>query len=380
MQLIGETRMNRIENRTFSEQKEKEELSLFFALWKSCFYLCILKLPSHQLHMKKKHLTSGQRYEISAYLKSGKSQKEISEILGFHKSTISREIKRNSDCRNGLYRADLAQRKYQNRIDKRHHYHKFNDSLKLQVDILINADFSPEQASGFLKLNKKEYVSHETIYLYVWNDKKQGSKELYKHLRRRGRHYTKRGSKTNGRGFIKNRIDIDQRPVIVDEKLRFGDLEIDTIIGKNHKGALLTINDRVTGLVWIRKLSGKEAAPLTESTVKALLPIKDIIHTITADNGKEFSSHEKIAKELNISIYFAKPYHSWERGANENTNGLVRQYFPKGTDFGDITPEQVTHVQNILNSRPRKRLGYMTPKEKFKQLTNLDYNAVALSA
>lgn len=380
MQLIGEIRMNRIENRTFSEQKEKEELSLFFALWKSCFYLCILKLPSHQLHMKKKHLTSGQRYEISAYLKSGKSQKEISEILGFHKSTISREIKRNSDCRNGLYRADLAQRKYQNRIDKRHHYHKFNDSLKLQVDILINADFSPEQASGFLKLNKKEYVSHETIYLYVWNDKKQGSKELYKHLRRRGRHYTKRGSKTNGRGFIKNRIDIDQRPVIVDEKLRFGDLEIDTIIGKNHKGALLTINDRVTGLVWIRKLSGKEAAPLTESTVKALLPIKDIIHTITADNGKEFSSHEKIAKELNISIYFAKPYHSWERGANENTNGLVRQYFPKGTDFGDITPEQVTHVQNILNSRPRKRLGYMTPKEKFKQLTNLDYNAVALSA
>ena len=147
-----------------------------------------------------------------------------------------------------------------------------------------------------------------------------------------------------------------------------------------YKGALLTINDRVTGLVWIRCLSGKEAEPLTKAAVKALMPIKELIHTITADNGKEFSFHEKIAEKLNIFIYFAKPYHSWERGANENTNGLIRQYFPKGTDFGDITQEQVIRVQNILNSRPRKRLGYMTPKEKFKQLTNLDYNAVALSA
>ena len=203
---------------------------------------------------------------------------------------------------------------------------------------------------------------------------------MFKHLRRKGRHYAKRGSKTNGRGFIKNRVDIDQRPSIVDEKVRFGDLEIDTIIGKNHKGALLTINDRVTGLVWIRCLSGKEAEPLTKAAVKALMPIKELIHTITADNGKEFSFHEKIAEKLNSLIYFANPYHSWERGANENTNGLIRQYFPKGTDFGNITQEQVMRVQNILNSRPRKRLGYMTPKEKFKQLTNLDYNAVALYA
>ena len=186
--------------------------------------------------------------------------------------------------------------------------------------------------------------------------------------------------KTNGRGFIKNRVDIDQRPSIVDEKVRFGDLEIDTIIGKNHKSALLTINDRVTGLVWIRCLSGREAGPLTKAAVKALMPIKELIYTITAGNGKEFSFHEKIAEKLNIFVYFAKPYHSWERGANENTNGLIRQYFPKGTDFGDITQEQVIRVQNILNSRPRKRLGYMTPKEKFKQLTNLDYNAVALFA
>jgi IS30 family transposase len=372
--------MSELELKTFSERKEKENLSLFFALRKSSFYLCIFKLPSNQLHMKKKHLTEGQRYEICAYLQSGKSQKEIAEILGFNKSSISREISRNADGRNGRYNPDLAHRKYQKRIVSRAHYLKFTDSLKLQVDILLKAGFSPEQISGYLKRKDMERVSHETIYLYVWLDKKHGNKELYRSLRRRGRKYVRRGSKTNGRGFIRNRVDIEQRPAIVDEKLRFGDLEIDTVIGKNHKGALLTINDRVTGLVWIRLLSGKEAAPLTEATIKTLTPVKNFIHTITADNGKEFSFHEKIALMLNIFVYFAKPYHSWERGANENTNGLIRQYFPKGSDFSNITNEQVIKVQHILNNRPRKRLGYMTPIEKLKQLTNLEYNMVALSA
>ena len=149
---------------------------------------------------------------------------------------------------------------------------------------------------------------------------------------------------------------------------------------RNHKGALLTINDRVTGLlVWIRLLSGKDASPLTKAAIDALEPFRDQIHTITADNGKEFSFHEEIARKLNIFVYFAKPYHSWERGANENSNGLIRQYFPKGTDFRDITNEQVMRVQNILNSRPRKRLGYMTPKEKYKLLTNNEFDTVALS-
>lgn len=146
--------------------------------------------------------------------------------------------------------------------------------------------------SGRMKAEGLECISHETIYLYVQSDKKQGG-ELYKHLRRRGRHYTKRGSKTNGRGLIKNPVDIDQRPSIVDEKIRFGDLEIYTVIGKNHKKALLTINDRATSLVWIRLLSGKEAASLTEAAIKALLPIMDIIHTITADNGKRIQFSRK---------------------------------------------------------------------------------------
>ncbi len=149
-------------------------------------------------------------------------------------------------------------------------------------------------------------------------------------------------------------MDIKLRPAIVDEKTRFGDLEIDTIIGKNHQGAMLTINDRVTGLVWIRKLQGKEAEPVAQKTIEALLPLKDLIHTITADNGKEFAHHQTIGQGLGVDVYFAKPYHSWERGANENTNGLIRQYFPKGTSFESVTDKDIEYVQNRLNNRPRK--------------------------
>lgn len=360
----------------FRAKRERKILSLFVALMEKMCNFAVVQNP--KLHMT--HLTEEQRYEISAYLSTGMTKSEIAKRIGVHKSTITRELQRNSDGRSGEYKPELAQRKSVKRLRSRNHHRKFTDSLKTQVDILIRKDLSPEQIAGYCAREGMEMVSHETIYQYVWQDKKHGGKKLYTHLRRKGRTYAKRGSMTNGRGYIKNRVDIDQRPAIVDEKKRFGDLEIDTVIGKNHKGALLTINDRATGLVWIRLLSGKEATPLTEAAIEALSPIKDLIHTITADNGKEFSFHEKIAEKLNIFVYFAKPYHSWERGANENTNGLIRQYFPKGTDFTQITHEQVMRVQNILNSRPRKRLGYLTPKEKFNQLTNLNFNAVALSA
>lgn len=169
---------------------------------------------------------------------------------------------------------------------------------------------------------------------------------------------------------MKNQVSIDERPIIVDEKCRFGDLEIDTVIGKNHKGALLTINDRCTGQVWIRKLKGKEAGSLAEETIKVLMPFKEIIHTITADNGKEFACHELIARELNIDMYFAHPYHSWERGANENTNGLIRQFFPKGSDFETLSVERIQIVQDRLNDRPRKRLGFLSPNEKYREIIN----------
>lgn len=296
--------------------------------------------------------------------KEGYSQSDIARTIGKDKSVVSRELSRNSDKRSRKYDADLAQRKYRQRQKDKPKHIRFTEDVKQYVEELINKDYSPEQIAGRAKLEEKKCVSHERIYQHVWKDKKDGG-ELHEHLRNKGRKYRKRGASKDKRGIIKNRVDIDMRPKIVDEKNRFGDLEIDTVIGKNHKGALLTINERVTSLTWIQLLGGKEAEPVTEKTINALMPIKDMLHTITSDNGKEFAYHEKIAEELDIDMFFAKPYHSWERGANENMNGLIRQYFPKGSSFENISAEDVRRVQDILNNRPRKKLGFLTPIEFF---------------
>ena len=158
-----------------------------------------------------------------------------------------------------------------------------------------------------------------------------------------------------------------------DEMKRFGDFEIDTMIGKYRRGAIMTTNDRCTHLVLIRRLAGKEASQLASTAIEALLPYKDKIHTITADNGKEFARHKEIAKRLDAEFYLARPYHSWERGANENTNGLIRQYIPKGMDFSELTDEMLAEIEWKLNHRPRKSLGYRTPLEYCKQLFNFDF-------
>jgi IS30 family transposase len=309
-----------------------------------------------------KHLTVEQRYTISVMLQKGYKQKQIAEAIGKDKSTVCRELRRNCDARSGEYRYELAQRK----CDKRHQTKpkkiRFTEQVKAYVDTLLKNDFSPEQIAGRAKSKNVECVSHERIYQYVWADKKaKGS--LFTHLRRKGRKYRKRGSAKDNRGIIKDRVDISQRPAIVNEKIRLGDLEIDTIIGKNHRGAILTINDRVSSYVWMAKLSGKNADELAMKAVEILRPHAHWIHTITADNGKEFADHKKIAQQIGIDFYFAKPYHSWERGANENTNGLIRQYFPKSSSFESITDKQIQYVQHKLNNRPRKKLGFLSANE-----------------
>ena len=309
-----------------------------------------------------KHLTVEQRYTICVLKKQGYKQKDIALIIEKDKSVVSRELKRNCDRRSSKYEADLAQRKYEQRQrDKPKHIH-FTEKIKQCVDELINKDYSPEQIVGRTKLEGQPCVSIERIYQYIWKDKKEGG-ELFVHLRRKGRKYRKRGLAKDTRGIIKDRIGIEQRPSIVDQKERLGDMEIDTIIGQNHKGAILTINDRVSSMVWIAKLNGKIADELAEKTIEILLPYKSLINTITGDNGKEFADHSTIKDGLGVDFYFARPYHSWERGANENTNGLIRQYFPKGSSFDSISDEDVTRVQNILNNRPRKKLKYLTPIE-----------------
>ena len=309
-----------------------------------------------------KHITEEQRYTISVLKNKGFSQKRIAELIGKDKSAISRELRRNCDGRSGEYRHELAQRKCLERHQRKPKKIHFTEQIKQYVNKWINEDYSPEQIIGRAKLEEKECVSHERIYQYIWKDKKEKG-SLYQHLRRKGRKYRKRGTSKDTRGIIKDRIGIDKRPIIVDEKTRVGDLEIDTVIGKNHKGALLTINDRISSKVWIAKLNGKNAQELALKAIQILTPFAPFIHTITADNGKEFADHKTIANALNIDFYFARPYHSWERGANENLDGLIRQYFPKGSSFDALTDKDIEDVQHKLNNRPRKKLGYLTPFE-----------------
>jgi len=321
------------------------------------------------------HITEAQRYTISVMIAKNFSQKEIAETIGKNKSVISRELRRNCDQRSGKYTSDLAQRKYEKRMKEKPKIVHFTETVRQLTDELLRTDYSPEQITGRLKLHGNPSVSPERIYQYVWADKKRGG-DLHTHLRHNGRKYRKRGNAKDTRGIIKDRVGIENRPKIVDEKLRIGDFEIDTVIGQNHKGALLTINDRVSSKVWIARLEGKNAADLAQKAIEVLTPYQSVIHTITGDNGKEFAEHKTIAAALEIDFYFARPYHSWERGANENTNGLIRQYFPKGSSFENITDQDVKRVEDILNNRPRKKINFLTPNEYF--YLNLPKPEVAL--
>ena len=230
----------------------------------------------------------------------------------------------------------------------------------------LRLKYSPEQIAGVAKKNGDNCVSHERIYQFIWQDKrKKGT--LYLDLRNRGRRYKKRSVIYDKRGTIPNRTDISQRPSEVELRERFGDLEIDLIIGKNHKGAILTINDRATGLGKLRKLEGKDAQQLAMATIDCLQEWKPLLKTITADNGKEFAEHQMIAKKLNIEFFFAEPYASWQRGSNENYNRLVRQYIPKKVDFDCIPLDYINFVETQLNNRPRKRFNYESPIVMFNQ-------------
>jgi IS30 family transposase len=231
------------------------------------------------------------------------------------------------------------------------------------VEMLLQQQFSPEQIAGRLKLEQQPTVSHECIYRYIYADKRRGG-ILHRHLRSQ-KAQRKRYSGYIRRGQIPNRTSIDKRPQIVAAKSRFGDWEADTIIGARHRGAILSLTERKSKLLILGKLTSKGAAELKCESIALLTPFRAKVHTITVDNGKEFCEHEAIAAALQARIYFAHPYASWERGLNENTNGLVRQYFPKKYDFMKITIAELQDVAARLNNRPRKTLGYRTPSEVF---------------
>ena len=245
------------------------------------------------------------------------------------------------------------------------------DDLINLIESMLREKHSPEQISGWLKENHTVSVSHETIYLHVWADKKAGG-DLYTFLRRRGKAYQPRGKKLAGRGYIKNRVGIEHRPAEVDAKERVGDWEIDLVVGHSHSGALVTIVERFTKFTVSKRVNDKSAASVTKATIELLSPYQPYVLTITADNGKEFAFHEQVAKALDCDVYFADPYCSWQRGLNENTNGLLRQYWPKKTDFKQVSQHEIAKCIKQLNDRPRKLLCFRTPAELMGQcMSNL---------
>lgn len=305
-------------------------------------------------------LAREQRYQINILKKAGHNQTYIALMIGCHKSTISRELRRN--------RGQKGYRHYQAgelALDRQCNAYRSRIAWQTwqQVERLLGQDWSPEQIAGWLKRERQPTVSHEWIYLYVYADKRRGG-TLHRHLRSQKKQ-RKRYSGYIRRGQIPNRTSIDKRPKIVASKGRFGDWEADTIIGARHKGGILCAVERKSKLTRLRKLATKSAAETKDNTIELLAPLAAKVHTITVDNGKEFCEHELIATSLQARIYFAHPYSSWERGLNENTNGLVRQYFPKKYEFSRISDSDLQHVEDLLNNRPRKTLDYRTPNEVF---------------
>ncbi|MES2664204.1 MAG: IS30 family transposase [Pseudomonadota bacterium] len=307
-------------------------------------------------------LTEGERYQISQCLKLGLNQREIAAQVRRHPSTIGREIKRNTGLRG--YRPKQANLLSDQRKRQSDKYLKMMPPLRHKVEVLLRQEFSPEQAAHTVLKRHGVSLHHETIYRFIYADKANGG-DIYTHLRVASKHYQKRYGVYEKRGTIIGKTSIEERPAIVDERVRIGDWEADTVIGKGRKSALLTLVERKTLYTIIFKLKGKHAYPLASKAIAALRSIKDKVQTITVDNGLEFADHQRIADALDCKIYCAHPYCSWERGTNENTNGLIRQYFPKGTDFNLIDERQIKYVMHRLNNRPRKTRDYQAPNVLF---------------
>lgn len=313
--------------------------------------------------MSYKQLTEGQRYQIEILLREGFNQSQIANLIGKHKSTVSRELRRNTTDKG--YIARLAQTE-----TKARHFEKkkreIPDETLFFVEYALSLKWSPEQISGVGKLAGYS-VSHQWIYELVYEDKRTGGK-LFKQLRHGHRKYKKGGS--GKRTIIPNRVGIEHRPEAVDTRERFGDWEVDTVLGKQGTGAIVSLVERKSKLYLVRKVSGKNAKDVAQAMTDMLRPYSDSVKTITADNGTEFCDHEDVAEALKTDIYFANPYASWERGLNENFNGLLRQYIRKGTDLKTVSDEELSLIEKQINLRPRKCLGFRQPAVVFDELLN----------
>ena len=324
--------------------------------------------------MKYTHLTQDERYQIAILAKAGHDQSDIARVMNRHKSSIGREMTRNRGERG--YRPKQAHEFSQARMRACENGPRVAPETWALVDVKLGETWSPEQVAGYLKVNGQATVSHESIYQRIYADKRAGG-TLHRTLRCQKARRKRYGGRER-RGTIPNQVSIDLRPAIVAERGRFGDWEADLVIGAGQKQALVTINERTSRYSLIAHVPFKTAQAVSDTMISLLTPFAASVHTLTTDNGKEFAQHERIAEELDADFFFAHPYASWERGANENMNGLIRQFFPKKMCFDSITSDQIAFAMHRLNHRPRKCLGFKTPHEVFMMQLHSRHNAVAL--
>ena len=311
-----------------------------------------------KLLMTYKHLSQAERYQIHALMKAGHDQSQIAKLLGRHKSTISRELSRNTGSRG--YRPKQACEMSADRAQNSRNANTVPAWVNDQAQLLLQLQWSPEQIASKLP------IGHETVYLRVYADKAQGG-TLWKHLRCQKQKRKRYASGRDRRGQIPNRRPLSERPLHIEARRQVGHWECDTVIGASHKGAVVTMVERKSGYALMAKVEKKTSELVSSAIVDKLQPLAARVKTLTFDNGKEFAVHTHIDQQLQITAYFARPFASWERGSNENLNGLLRQYVPKKRAISTVTDEEIRMIQNRLNNRPRKRLGFKTPAEVFHQ-------------
>ncbi len=309
--------------------------------------------------MNYRQLTSGERYTISTLKRQGFTVSEIAYEIGRHRSTIYREIKRNS-CNDGRYRVFKASSRTRGRRSRSRRNQQFsNDDFKI-VNKYLRMKWSPDQISKTLCDEGVLNISHETIYKHIWLDLYNGG-NLYTHLRQSQKQRRKRYNAYDSRGLLAGKRHIDQRPQVATSRKRIGDWEIDLVMGRSDKDCILTLVDRKSGFTKIYKLKNKTKKETNKKLLKLMSALDTKVKTITADNGTEFHGYKEIEEKTGVKFYFCTPYHSWERGTNENTNGLIRQYLPKGESMASLTQRKCNKIAHELNTRPRKRHGYKTP-------------------
>ena len=314
--------------------------------------------------MKYKQITLKERYTIDTLRKQGNTITEIAAFLNRHRTTIWRELNRNRSPSHGAYEPDRADARCRKRRSRSRRNASITEEDYAIVRRFLKLDWSPEQISGTLKKLGILSISHESIYRYVWLDMASGG-SLWSHLRQSSKQRRKRYKAYDSRGRLANKRMISERPAYVESRKTIGHWEIDTVHGRGSNHCIVTIVERKSGFLIIGKLKNKSTRELNQRVAILIDRFPGQFKTITADNGTEFHQYEKLEEATGTKFYFATPHHSWERGTNENTNGLIRQYLPKNSSMFYLTQAECNAIANKINDRPRKRLDYSTPKEVF---------------